>query len=1043
MLRANCLLVGISLPWLFAGYCSTTQAQIIPDATLGPESSQLQTQDALTTIEGGASRASTLFHSFNQFNIGESQQVFFANPPGIDTILSRITGTTPSNIDGTLGVLGPADLFLLNPNGIFFGPNAQLSLTGDFTASTAASIQLGNIDFNAAVPNAVPLLTISVSPGLQLGPSAPDRLIQNQATLTLPPQQQLTLDGGTIEQAGQITIPGGTVELRGQTLRLTGDIDTRTADNQFGVLRLSSPTDLTVEATATLTNQALSQALQNNEVVVASDRTLTLIGGLTSTSSAPLTLTAGNDLNLLVDGSGGVELMGNTALQSGRNINLANSLSVLNLQTTPSLTLEAAGDVVVSGSSLASPSGSAELQLTGTQGSLSIQANNLTATETRILTFAEGGSQGPDIDIVTDRNLTLSNGTIGTRAGNGQTTGNIRLQTGQSAQFLSSDTNTLPITGAIADTGTLEIQAAGTVLLRSSVLQTRASGNAGDIDLTARQIILDGSMGQSLIAADTTLSSIGNAGNVTLDATESVRVIGDEPGPFIIPAPEQLGLLGILTIAFGETTIQATAFGSGASGVIEINTDQLSLRDGAIIANVASLGSAVDGTVFSEGLDFSGVSGLPGDIIINANDIQMRGFSAIGTGTIGDTGAGRLQIESDRIRLADGAIIAVSSIVGPGEAGDLIIETEDLVVAGGSVIAANTIGGGNGGKLDITAQSVTIEGISATGTFPSTLLTDVFPEASGSGGELRLQTETLQVLNGGQIRAGTQGSGAAGDLNITADQVTVDGVSSSNIRSTIESQSTSTGAAGSLSLEADQLTISDGAAISTQSQQGSGGDIYLPLEDVLFLQEEGSISATAGIAGTGGDGGQIEIEAGSVVALAEENSDITANAFEGTGGSVSLRTEALIGIAFRDTLTDLSDITASSRFGLDGTVTIEGISDELNPDPVLLPEGFIKPEDRLIAGCLLDEEANFIVTGRGGIPANPAEVLNQVSVWQDPRDSVVSEDATQESTAVEAAAIVEAQGWHTTEQGQIELTAALAAAVSVSPTCSYRQNYIP
>ncbi|NEQ10889.1 MAG: filamentous hemagglutinin N-terminal domain-containing protein, partial [Moorea sp. SIO4E2] len=73
----------------------------------------------------------------NDFNVEELQRVYFANPAGIENIISRVTGTNPSSILGTLGVDGAANLFLLNPHGIIFGANAQLDIQGSFVASTA------------------------------------------------------------------------------------------------------------------------------------------------------------------------------------------------------------------------------------------------------------------------------------------------------------------------------------------------------------------------------------------------------------------------------------------------------------------------------------------------------------------------------------------------------------------------------------------------------------------------------------------------------------------------------------------------------------------------------------------------------------------------------------------------------------------------------------------------------------------------------------------------------------------------------------------
>ena len=124
----NCGAIFLTLP--------LTLAQVIPDNTLGTESSIITNIEQFRErIDGGAVRGSNLFHSFLEFNVRQGRSVYFANPMGIDNILSRVTGGNPSNIFGRLGVLGDANLFLLNPNGVIFGKNASLDIQGSFFVS--------------------------------------------------------------------------------------------------------------------------------------------------------------------------------------------------------------------------------------------------------------------------------------------------------------------------------------------------------------------------------------------------------------------------------------------------------------------------------------------------------------------------------------------------------------------------------------------------------------------------------------------------------------------------------------------------------------------------------------------------------------------------------------------------------------------------------------------------------------------------------------------------------------------------------------------
>jgi filamentous hemagglutinin family protein len=140
------LIFPLLISLIICGKTQSIKAQVIPDKTLQNQNSIIKNETNRDIIEGGAIRGKNLFHSFSEFNVGDNRSVYFANPVNINNILTRVTGNNSSNILGTLGVSGNANLFLINPNGINFGTNAKLDLKGSFIASTADKIIFNNYE---------------------------------------------------------------------------------------------------------------------------------------------------------------------------------------------------------------------------------------------------------------------------------------------------------------------------------------------------------------------------------------------------------------------------------------------------------------------------------------------------------------------------------------------------------------------------------------------------------------------------------------------------------------------------------------------------------------------------------------------------------------------------------------------------------------------------------------------------------------------------------------------------------------------------------
>ncbi|ELS30628.1 S-layer family protein, partial [Pseudanabaena catenata USMAC16] len=226
------------------------------------------------------------------------------------------------------------------------------------------------------------------------------------------------------------------------------------------------------------------------------------------------------------------------------------------------------------------------------------------------------------------------------------------------------------------------------------------------------------------------------------------------------------------------------------------------------------------------------------------------------------------------------------------------------------------------------------------------------------------------------------------------------------------------------------LFLNDGSQINAQTNFGNGGNLIFSLGELLLLRNESLLSAEAG---GKGNGGNITISSPFIIGLG--NSDIVANAFQGNGGNIQISTNGIFGLKYRPYRTDDNDITASSQFGLNGTVNINNLTFTPTAGLIELPTDVIDPSQRIVQGCRTYGNSRFIVTGRGGVADNPSDRPSGNHPWTDIRDPSAfrnpnalaiaspSENQSEKQAAMVTPPIVEATGWQLNAKGEVEIYA--------------------
>jgi filamentous hemagglutinin family protein len=720
------------------------------------------------------------------------------------------------------------------------------------------------------------------------------------------------------------------------------------ADIQNIITRVTSESVSNIDGLIKANGTANLFLLNPNGIIFGANATLDIGGSLVATTASSIKFADGSEFSvvnasntpplLTISAPIGLQFGNNpepiSVQGSGQGIRLTTDLidTTEGLRVPPNQTLALVGsDIALSGGTLKTAGGRIELGSVGANSFVSLNpigrgyalgyesvSNFRDIQLSGSATVDASGLGGGDIQ-VRGRQVTLTEGsqleasTLGAEPG-----GTLSVTASESVELIGTSADGQYVSGLF------------------TLVYPEATGVGGNLTVeTGRLSVRDG----AAVNADT--YGFGAGGSLAVRASELVELIGTSAdGQF--PS-------GLSTLVREEAT--------GTGGNLTVETRRLSVRDGALVlADTQGFGAGGSLTVrASELVELSGTSadgqltsslstlvtdtGTGGNLTVETQHLIVRDGAAVLADTYGFGAGGSLTVRaSESVELsgtsADGrslSSLSTSAREGAtGAGGNLTVETGRLSVRDGAVVLADTYGFGAGGSLTVRAsESVELIGTSADGQSPSGLLTQVNPGATGTGGNLTVETGRLIAQDGAVVSTATYGQGAGGTLAVIASEsVELIGTSADSGRGSglfTAVQSEGTGAGGNLTLETRQLILRDGAAVSAAtSGTGAAGTLLVNASELVELigtsadgqfpsrlsarstdtADAGDLKISTGslrvrdraavtVSSEGsGDAGNLEIQARSI--FLDKNGQLIARTASGNGGDIRLDVRDLV-----------------------------------------------------------------------------------------------------------------------------------------------------
>lgn len=396
--------------------------------------------------------------------------------------------------------------------------------------------------------------------------------------------------------------------------------------------------------------------------------------------------------------------------------------------------------------------------------------------------------------------------------------------------------------------GAILLKVAGSMGLRDSVVRTsvrpNASGAGGQLTVTAADLSLS-SEGEGNTALLTNSAGGGQAGSIRVTARDGLSLERDN-------------------------FIASYAFGTGATGAVEIAAPTVFLDSGAAI----------------EAYAFSGSSGGVGTVDLWAEkSVTLDHGSDISAGTGGAGQAGRVRLTAGQLSLDhESWIDAKTWEDATGDAGQVDIHSSGTVsLRGQSYISARTDLSGDAGMVSLTAGRLDLSDANITASAGA--------NAGGAAGRVSVIAAGDITLSNSTLLANA--AARPTPLGQASLSIEAGGTVTLDAKSSLQANTIGPAAAGRIEVTAPRLIMRGGAGISASaipredgSAPGAAGRVVVDAPDGIELRDASIISATAR---GGGAGGQVELTARRGAIRVLEEGQVAANTFGGgQAGGVAL-----------------------------------------------------------------------------------------------------------------------------------------------------------